>query len=229
MKLLPFVSLINQVLSKKNPAEALLAKGLFSRLEEPWSRDTNKPARRVQCLQPEQASVSNIWPVATATQHCRARKHGDKLSIIIPSSGRSSGQNWFVSVWPHRCSCFIVTLPLEIKKKTSIWEHWDYWTWVHCVRYFHKHFTRLAISWWSAGGSRNHRNILVTSVVFDSRLLQVLQLLSWVQRRMKSTSYALWIFKWLASKRIPIITHILIWIQQLFTFSVTNSVTVSTE
>lgn len=119
MKLLPFVSLINQVLSKKNPAEALLAKGLFSRLEEPWSRDTNKPARRVQCLQPEQASVSNIWPVATATQHCRARKHGDKLSIIIPSSGRSSGQNWFVSVWPHRCSCFIVTLPLEKKRLAS--------------------------------------------------------------------------------------------------------------
>lgn len=119
--------------------------------------------------------------------------------------------------------------PIRDKKKTSIWEHWDYWTWVHCVRYFHKHFTRLAISWWSAGGSRNHRNILVTSVVFDSRLLQVLQLLSWVQRRLKSTSYALWIFKWLASKRITIITHILIWIQQLFTFSVTNSVTVSTE
>lgn len=61
MKLLPFVSLINQIVSK-NPAAALLPKGLFSSQDEPRRRDTKKkknPSGRIQSIRAEHASVSN--------------------------------------------------------------------------------------------------------------------------------------------------------------------------
>lgn len=232
MKLLPFVSLINQVVSK-NPAAALLAKGLFSSLEEPWRRDTNKPARRVQCLQPEQVSVSNTWPVSTATQHCRAREHGHNLSIIIPQDVQ-----FIRSCLASQTFLFYCHIPFRNKKRLASGNTGtngpELIVWTFCApsldsgeiwALFNSTFKSISPDWRSAGDSCDHRDILVTSVVLDSRLLQVLQLLSWAQSRLKSPSYALWLFKWLASKRIHIFTHI----QQLFTFNVTSSVTVSTE